>query len=132
MATILLIDDNEDICDLLRVYLSEDNHGVTVAHDGVEALAVLKENRFDLIITDLVMPNKNGIALITELVNQPHRPPIIAMSGVLKHPDFDSVSAVTLGVSDILLKPFDQLTLANAVIKALNCPTPLRHAPSDS
>jgi DNA-binding response OmpR family regulator len=128
MTSILLIDDNEDSCDLIHAYLSADNYCVTVVHDGLEALAVLNENRFDLIITDFVMPHKNG-TFISDLRNQPQCPPILAMSGVLKHPDFDLVSATTLGVSDLLLKPFDDLTLAKAVIKALNHPTPLRHAP---
>jgi CheY-like chemotaxis protein len=122
MANILVVDDNEDIRDLIEMILTEDNHDVTTAKDGKEGLAIFKENTFDLVITDILMPDTDGIELIIELTNSGNKTPIIAMSGGRGNrltPDFNLSSAETLGAQLILTKPFSAFTLRRAINKVL-------------
>lgn len=123
MANILVIDDQEDVRELVEMYLTTDNHRVSVAHDGRSALHLLENTiRFDLIITDIVMPNKDGIELITDLLKADSHIPIIAMSGGRRSltSEFNLSSAEMLGVAATLKKPFSQVVLRQAVNKALS------------
>lgn len=125
MAKILIIDDNEELRDLIEIYLTEDNHNVTLAKDGEEGLSIFNSYPFDLIITDIVMPNKCGIDFIVELDNAANKTPIIAMSGGGRTQrltaEFNLDSAVSLGggVKATLKKPFTQIELREAIRKSL-------------
>ncbi len=123
MAKILVVDDDEDILDLLSQYLSLENHEVMTASDGLMGIKSLKNKKVDLIITDIIMPNKDGIELILELLDDPDigNIPIIAMSGGKRKitSEFNLVSAITLGVKEILKKPFSSHELHKAVKSAL-------------
>jgi CheY-like chemotaxis protein len=125
MADILIIDDDENMCDLLSRMLLLDKHFVSVAQDGEHALKIYGQCKPDLIITDIMMPNKNGIDFMIELENLGNDVPIIAMSGnpntFLEGGDLmpPLVSAEILGAKAVLYKPFNQAKLKNAIQKAL-------------
>lgn len=71
MATILLVDDSASMREMVTFALSEAGHNVSEAEDGVEGLAIAKQKIFSLVITDINMPNMDGIALINELRELP-------------------------------------------------------------
>ena len=67
---ILIAEDDKDIVELLKLYLESNGFDVTCAYDGASALEIFKDNVFDLIIADLMMPKLNGYELIKELRKQ--------------------------------------------------------------
>ncbi len=121
MAKILVIDDEEQLRDLLKQMLSRDGHDVTTAFDGVEGIRVFNEFKPDLVITDIIMPNKDGIEVITELLSKNPKIAIIAISGGRRAitAEFNLESAELLGVKGILSKPFTREQLREAVKHAL-------------
>jgi CheY-like chemotaxis protein len=121
MAKILVIDDEEQLRDLLTQMLTRSGHTVQSAFDGVDAMRVFKQFDPDLVITDIIMPNKDGIEVITELLNASPGTPIIAISGGRRAitAEFNLESAELLGVKGILSKPFTRDQLNEAVQSAL-------------
>lgn len=121
MANILVIDDDEAIRDLLEMILTIDKHDVTLAEDGDQGMKLYRKNTYDLIITDIIMPNKDGIDLIADMVNTDNPTPIIAMSGGRRKitSDFNLQSAASMGVKETLKKPFTELDLRRAIKKIL-------------
>lgn len=86
MATILIVDDDEDIRDSLCGMLEADDHRVMEAADGAEAMQCWRSLTLDLIITDFAMPRMNGQELIQTVATQQPRLPIIFMScGIEEH-----------------------------------------------
>jgi CheY-like chemotaxis protein len=120
MAKILLVEDEDDVRSLLQQVLELENHQVTASASGREALAFANFQRFDLIITDLIMPGMDGIEMIMELRSTMPDTTIIAMSG--GGPDGSKnflPLAQKLGAKRTLMKPFDIQTLRNAIDGAL-------------
>ncbi|MST34555.1 response regulator, partial [Acidimicrobiaceae bacterium USS-CC1] len=64
MATVLVVDDERDICELVRINLELDGHRVAVAHDGDAALTELERVRPDLLILDVMMPGRDGFSVL--------------------------------------------------------------------
>ena len=122
MANILIIDDDENMCDLLKTMLRLEKHLVNVALDGKQALEIYNKKKPDLIITDIIMPNQNGIEFMIELGHQGNTVPIIAMSGGRRSvtSEFNLDSAELLGAKAVLPKPFNHAQLKEAIQKALN------------
>ena len=81
MATILVVDDDQAVRNLLARALTKVGHAVIEAKDGIAALRLFKERKPDLVITDLVMPNKEGLEMILELRGIYPQAHIIAISG---------------------------------------------------
>jgi|WetSurMetagenome_2_1015567.scaffolds.fasta_scaffold04639_2 DNA-binding NtrC family response regulator len=83
MSRILVVDDDQQIRLMLQMWLERDGHEVHLAEDGNDALDALKleTDGFDVVITDIVMPDKEGLELILELKKKYHKLKIIAMSG---------------------------------------------------
>lgn len=121
MAKILVIDDEEQLRDLLKQMLSRDGHEVQTAFDGVEGMKMFGQFNPDLVITDIIMPNKDGIEVITELLCGNSGTPIIAISGgrCAITAEFNLESAELLGVKGILSKPFTRDQLRETVQYAL-------------
>lgn len=99
---ILIVDDELLMLQLLSRIFEQDKHEVICAKDGIEAIRIFKEQQIDLVITDIVMPRKNGIELIHEILEKKPNTPIIAMSGNL----FLVSPADLLRISGVLNKPF--------------------------
>ena len=116
MARILIIDDEPQIRSMLTLMLERDGYEVIEAPDGVEGIKAYRQNPADLIITDLIMPNKDGIGMIIDLKKEFPDVKIIAMSGGgLNKPDGYLKGAKKLGASCTLTKPIDREEMLRAV-----------------
>ena len=120
MPNILIIDDDEQIRTLIRRHLEADGHTVTDAATAVAGMQKYLEGRFDLVITDILMPGKDGIELITELLEKKPDVKIIAISGGGScEPQLYLASSKYLGASLTLAKPFRREELLQAVNQLL-------------
>ena len=122
MATILLVDDDEGVRDILHKTLVNAGHEVEDAVNGSVAVAAYRRQPRDLVITDLVMPEKDGLETIMELRRLNPAVRIIAMSGggrTLGLGQLYLESARSFGASRILAKPFTSAALLKAVSEAL-------------
>ena len=121
MQRVLVIDDEPQIRSLLRLILERDGFEVEEASDGMEGIKIYRQNPVDLIISDLIMPNKDGIGMIIELKNEFPDVKIIAMSGGgLNKPEGYLEGAKKLGAQRTLTKPIDRDELLRAVKDMLN------------
>ena len=119
MARILIVDDEEMDRVLGRAILEEAGHELYYAGDGHMALAVCREVDVELVVTDLAMPEFNGLRFIKELREEGFRMPVIAISGWAK----DQLDlAESYGADFTLFKPIDGDKLLNAVQEMLHLP----------
>ncbi len=120
MARILLVDDEAIVRGLFAEVLASDHHEVTTAGDGNGALAALTAGDFDVVVTDLVMPDKEGLETIIEMRKLKPDVPIIAMSGGGRGNANDYLDlAAKLGARKTLAKPFPTQALLDAVNEVL-------------
>jgi DNA-binding NtrC family response regulator len=116
MERILIIDDEQQIRSMLRLMLERDGYEVVEAPDGAEGIKAYRQKPADLIITDLIMPNKDGIGMIIELQKEFPDVKIIAMSGGgLNKPEGYLKGAKKLGAACTLTKPIDREKMLRAV-----------------
>lgn len=122
MANILVVDDDEQYPIMLAKILRNHEHKVTIANDGAEALKLCTIQQFDLIVSDILMPNVDGIDLIIELIDKNSKVPVIAISGGRNTmtAEFNLQSASTLGVQAVLKKPFSNEKFLTTVNDVLN------------
>ena len=118
MSKILVIDNDKDMCCVVRDVLKEENHTVNIAHDGESALSKIKRQRFDLMIVDYKLFGKNGLTLIEEA--RQIRPSLITIMISAFGNESVRSRARKLGAYDFLDKPFHIKRLAKVVKKALS------------
>ena len=117
VVSILVIDDEEIIRVLLTEILTEDGYQVTTAKDGVEGVERLQKERFDLIISDMVMPGMNGIEVLQEAFKVDPEYAVVMITG---YPSVETaIKLVNLGASDYLTKPFNVDLIKVTVAKVL-------------
>ncbi len=116
MATILLVEDDDLVRDMLTQVLERSSHHVVCAANGEEATEALKNNKPDIMVTDIIMPKKSGITLISEVKNRHPQMEIIAISGGgrLDPTGYLDLSE-TLGASVSFEKPIDNTALLMAI-----------------
>jgi DNA-binding response OmpR family regulator len=114
MARILIIEDEKGIRFAIRRSLERAGYDVMEASDGEEGLRLFQDQAADLVITDLVMPEKEGLEVIMEIHRKFPATKVIAISGGIKTHDF-LPAARLLGASRTFLKPFDLNALVEAV-----------------
>lgn len=119
--TILVAEDDELVRTLIRRSLEQAGYDVHEAADGDQALAAVRDTRFDLVITDIVMPEKDGLEMIIYLRKAAPQTSIIAISGI--QPDLYLENAALLGATRTLSKPFTSRQLLQIVSEVLT-PTP--------
>lgn len=120
MARVLLVDDNEEVRRAMTRALARMGHEVTPAPDGRAALMTLEGDPHDLVITDINMPEMDGIELIMKVAERWPSVPIIAMSGGGLMPrELLLENASMLGAGTTLTKPVDLQVLSAAVDRAL-------------
>ena len=103
--SILVVDDSEAVRDTVSVILSVCGYQCESAKNGVEAMQRVRQRRFDAVVTDLEMPEMNGLALTSEIRQHFSSLPVMIMTG---HTDDDSrESAFRAGAREFLSKPFD-------------------------
>lgn len=116
MAHILVIDDEAPIRAMLQQVLERSGHEVAVATEGAEGLTLFRAKPADLVITDIFMPEKEGIETILELRKQSPQTKIIAISGGGRAGKLDFLTtAKNLGAHQTLAKPFERQELLDAV-----------------
>jgi CheY-like chemotaxis protein len=120
MPSILVVEDDAALRRLFEQMLVRDGHDVTMAADGAQALKLIETTRFDVVITDLIMPEMEGLSLLRELRKRKSQAKIIAMSGGGRGSAADYLEiAVMLGATVTLPKPFTHLQLADAIDRVL-------------
>ena len=112
---ILVVDDDENICDMLRLYLENDGYEVKTAGDGAEGVTYFKMYEPDLVLLDIMMPKKDGWQVCRE-IREVSSKPIIMITA--KGEVFDKVLGLELGADDFIVKPFEIKELS-ARIKAV-------------
>lgn len=103
---VLVADDEEEIRQLLRLYLEKDGYQVYEAADGEEALQLIQKHNIDLILLDIMMPKQNGYQVLKEVRTQ-NNVPVIILSA--KGQDEDKILGLDLGADDYIAKPFNPL-----------------------
>lgn len=112
MYKILLAEDDREIANLERDYLSMNEYEVDIAYDGEEAEEKLKSVKYDLIILDIMMPKKSGYDLCREYRDQTDVPILMVTA---KTESIDKIRGLGLGADDYVVKPFDPLELVARV-----------------
>jgi len=104
---ILVVDDDRDIVRLVRTYLERSGYTVLVAHNGVQALQLLRSERPDLVVLDLMLPGSDGWAITRQVRGDPQlaTTPIIMMTARVE--DHDKILGLQLGADDYVPKPFN-------------------------
>jgi DNA-binding response OmpR family regulator len=117
METILVVEDKESMAAMLKETLEAGGYAVVAARDGQEGIRSLRDNRIDLVITDLTIPLISGIGLISHLKEQSPQTPIIIMTGWSDDP----VKLQKEAKADtVLMKPFELEELDLSVSKLLS------------
>lgn len=121
MINVLIVDDDELFRTMLQEMVRREGYQVRAVTNGNEALIAIAQQPPDLIITDILMPEKDGIELIAELAQHGSRIPIIAVSGGRRaiSLEFNLESATLMGVRATLPKPFTRDALRRAIAAAL-------------
>jgi DNA-binding NtrC family response regulator len=120
MKRILVIDDDHHILLMLKKMLEKAGYEVDLASNGVDGLELFQKIKADLVITDIIMPEKEGLETIREMKRMRSDLKIIAMSGGGKiSADNYLETARIFGASLVLEKPFSQKTMVDAVIDLL-------------
>ena len=112
---ILVVDDDKNICDLLRMYLEKEGYTVVLAHNGVDAVSVFGSESPDLVLLDIMLPQLDGWQVCRE-IRKTSETPIIMVTA--KDETFDKVLGLELGADDYVTKPFDTKEIV-ARIKAV-------------
>lgn len=116
MTRILLVDDDKDVRDVLHSILVNSGYDVLAVSDGGEALVQFAQGEFDIVITDIIMPVKDGLETISEILQLKPGTRIIAMSGGGRQGNVDFLeTAKALGASLTFNKPFNLRDLIEGI-----------------
>jgi DNA-binding response OmpR family regulator len=119
MAAILVLDDDRDICSLLEYKLSHCGHSVTIEHDGEAGLAVIAEEKVDLVLLDWMMPRMGGLEVCMALRADPRHAHLPVLMLTAKAQEADIERGLAVGADDYILKPFSPREVAARVTTAL-------------
>ena len=126
--TILVVDDEDDIRDMIEIYLINEGFTVIKAQDGIEALEVLKSQEVDLMVLDIMMPKMDGVRTCLK-VREDKKLPIIMLSA--KGQDSDKILGLNIGADDYVTKPFNPLELIARIKSQLRRATTFNDASED-
>jgi len=120
MAKILIIDDDNQFREMLHEMVKREGYIVFSALDGAEGMKIFKQEKPDLVITDIIMPEKEGLETILELKKNVPEVKIIAISGGGRsHPGDYLLTAKYFGADKTLAKPFSKSELLNSIVEVL-------------
>ena len=106
--TILVVDDEREIADLVEVYLRSENYTVRKFSSALEALECVEQEELSLAILDVMLPEMDGFTLC-QRIRENHLFPIIMLTAKVE--DMDKITGLTLGADDYITKPFNPLEL---------------------
>lgn len=113
---VLIVDDDPAICKLLEKVMRSNELDPTIAMSGKEALNIIKNHTFDIILMDVMLGDMEGFEVIKKIRSQGISTPVMIVSG--RNEDYDSLYGLSLGADDYITKPFRPLVLG-AKVKAL-------------
>lgn len=125
---ILVVDDDNNICELLRLYLEKEGYQVFMTHDGQSAVDMFQEKKPDLVLLDIMLPALDGWQVCREIRRFSNNPIIMLTA---KGETFDKVLGLELGADDYVVKPFDTKEVM-ARIKAVLRRSAGKMAPQDT
>jgi two-component system response regulator VanR len=108
LTTILLVDDEKEIIQLMEIYLRNEGYQLRKASNGLDALSILKGEHVDLVILDVMMPHMDGIETCMQ-IRALYDMPILFLSA--KSQDIDKIAGLSVGADDYITKPFNPLEL---------------------
>lgn len=111
-TTILVVDDEKEIAELVEIYLVSDGYRVLKASDAREGLGILEKEEVHLVLLDIMMPGMNGLEMC-EKIRETRNIPIIMLSA--KSTDLDKIRGLSTGADDYVTKPFSPLELTARV-----------------
>lgn len=117
-ARILVVDDEAHVRSMVGATLEHQGYSVQLAESGREATEFLKRGRFDLVLTDIVMQDGNGLALLERIRNDHPGMPVVMVSAI--HDISVAIDSMRRGAYDYLLKPFEREHLVGTVMRALD------------
>lgn len=117
-ATVLVVDDEKDLVDLVRYHLEKSGLKCLEAHDGETALKVAKDRIPDLVVLDLMLPGMDGLEICRRLRKEPKTANVAIIMLTAKAEEVDRVVGLEMGADDYMVKPFSPRELA-ARIKAV-------------
>lgn len=122
MAHILLVEDSPEVSLSVREILSAAGHTVEDAASGKEALVRLKAGKFDAIVSDIWMPEMDGIALLKEIRGAGNNIPVVVISGGAPNAPltYTAPLAATFGANIVVYKPFERAELLKAIDNVLS------------
>ena len=112
MANILICDDEKDIVNALKIYLSDPEYTIYEAYNGQEALNVMEKHDIHLILMDIMMPVMDGITAMAK-IREKCNVPIIMLTA--KSEDADKILGLNVGADDYITKPFNPLEVSARV-----------------
>lgn len=122
---ILIAEDDENMCKILKLYLQKDGYLVDVVYNGKDAVSYWEENTADLLLLDWMLPGKNGIEVCRELKAMDIPVKIIMITA--KTTTDDELLGLTVGADDYIRKPFDMNILLLRIKKLCNLERELKH-----
>jgi two-component system alkaline phosphatase synthesis response regulator PhoP len=125
--SVLIVDDDIKTVELVKLYLMRDGYGVLTAYDGTEALRLARENRPDLIVLDLMLPDIDGLE-VCRILRLESDVPIVMLTA--RSTDQDKLTGLGLGADDYVTKPFSPKELA-ARVQAVLRRLPREHGPEE-
>jgi len=111
-ANILIVDDEQSIADLIEVYLINENFNIFKFYNGKDALNCIENERLDLAILDVMLPDADGFS-ICQQIREKYNFPVIMLTA--KEEEVDKITGLTLGADDYITKPFRPLELVARV-----------------
>jgi len=115
MAKVLVVDDSLTIREMVRAILVDMGHEVVQAKDGIEALEIARETPVDLVLSDINMPNMNGISLVSKLRRLDHYQDIPILMLTTETASYKKTKSKNMGANGWVQKPLQSENLVNAV-----------------
>ncbi|MFC1496699.1 response regulator [Candidatus Margulisiibacteriota bacterium] len=120
MAKILVIDDQQVMCDLFYHTLKVKKHDVITSNNVAEALKLIKKDKFDIIFLDVVLPEMNGLEIYKKIRETDKDVPVVMMTGFGNQVEKIKDEALKLGVYKCMDKPFDIIEIVNCIDELLS------------
>ncbi|KAJ50831.1 DNA-binding response OmpR family regulator [Clostridium tetanomorphum] len=128
IGKILIVDDDENICEVIKMYLESSNYATRISNDGKDAQEAFLEYKPDLVLLDIMLPHTDGIDVL-KWIRKDHETPVIMLTA--KGETFDKVLGLELGADDYIVKPFEPkelLARVKAVLRRYNLENDNREA----
>lgn len=123
IGKVLIVDDDENICELIKMYVESAGYDTSVSHDGKDAQIVFQEYKPDLVLLDIMLPHIDGVDVL-KWIRKESEIPVIMLTA--KGETFDKVLTLELGADDYIVKPFEPKELVarvKAVLRRYNVDT---------